>query len=147
MKIVRRRTEATRPPADLPVNAASGIQSAVKAVLNTDSTAQALAQSESKVQGECTAGSVVGDGVTCGRNAVTARKRLFSVDAIPKRGFNTIEAARYIGKSPSWLRKKRLRGISDPGDPGPKCRRTVAGFPFYLRENLDEYLEGDAGAQ
>jgi len=59
----------------------------------------------------------------------------------PKRGFSTIEAARYIGRSPSWLRKRRLRGPSDPGDPGPQWINMDSGSTLYLREDLDAWLD------
>jgi hypothetical protein len=58
-----------------------------------------------------------------------------------KRGFTTNEAAHYIGRSPSWLRKKRLRGSADPGDPGPPYFKTPTGAAIYLREGLDSYLD------
>ena len=56
-----------------------------------------------------------------------------------KRGYTTREAASYIGRSPSWLRKKRLRGLADPGDPGPRWLSTEGGT-IYLIESLDEWL-------
>jgi hypothetical protein len=58
-----------------------------------------------------------------------------------KRGFTTRQAADYIGRSPSWLRKKRLRGVEDPGDPGPRYLKTETGSVIYLVEHLDEYLD------
>lgn len=58
-----------------------------------------------------------------------------------KRGFTTPEAGQYIGRSPSWLRKKRLRGASDPGDPGPRYLKTDGGSAIYLKEDLDAWLE------
>jgi hypothetical protein len=61
-----------------------------------------------------------------------------------RRGFGTVDAGHYIGRSASWLRKKRMRGALDPGDPGPRFRRTAGGFPVYLREDLDSWLEGKA---
>ncbi len=59
-----------------------------------------------------------------------------------KRGFSTCEAASYIGRSPSWLRKKRLRGGADPGDSGPRYLKTSTGAAIYLREDLDAWLDG-----
>ncbi len=59
-----------------------------------------------------------------------------------KRGFSTREAAEYIGRSASWLRKKRLRGADDPGDPGPRWLKTDGGSAIYLREELDAWLDG-----
>ena len=58
-----------------------------------------------------------------------------------KRAFTTAEAAIYIGRSSSWLRKRRLRGVSDPGDPGPPFLKTPTGAALYLRERLDDYLD------
>jgi hypothetical protein len=58
-----------------------------------------------------------------------------------KRGFTTVQAAEYIGRSPSWLRKKRLRGIADPGDPGPRYLKTEGGSAIYLKEDLDGWLD------
>jgi hypothetical protein len=59
-----------------------------------------------------------------------------------KRGFTTPQAAEYIGRSPSWLRKKRLRGVDDPGDPGPRYLKTEGGSAIYLKEDLDGWLDG-----
>jgi hypothetical protein len=59
----------------------------------------------------------------------------------PKRGYTTGEAAIYIGRSVSWLRKKRLRGVDDPGDPGPRYLKTNGGSAIYLREDLDGWLD------
>jgi hypothetical protein len=58
-----------------------------------------------------------------------------------KRGFTTREAGTYIGRSASWLRKKRLRGNDDPGDPGPRFLKTDGGSAIYLREDLDLWLD------
>lgn len=60
----------------------------------------------------------------------------------PKRGYSTGEAAVYIGRSVSWLRKKRLRSVDDPGDPGPRFLKTEGGSAIYLREDLDAWLDG-----
>jgi len=57
-----------------------------------------------------------------------------------KRGFSTVEAGAYIGRSPSWLRKRRLRGANDPGDLGPRYRKTAGGSALYLKEDLDTWL-------
>ena len=59
----------------------------------------------------------------------------------PKRAFNSREAARYIGKSYSWLAKKRLRGSEDPGEQGPRYRKSSTGQALYFVEDLDAYLE------
>lgn len=58
-----------------------------------------------------------------------------------KRGFSTRQAAEYIGLSPSWLRKKRLRGADDPGDPGPRFIKLEGGMVLYMREHLDAWLD------
>jgi hypothetical protein len=58
-----------------------------------------------------------------------------------KRGFTTPEAGEYIGRSASWLRKKRLRGVDDPTDPGPTYFKTPTGAAIYLKEHLDAYLD------
>jgi hypothetical protein len=58
-----------------------------------------------------------------------------------KRGFSTREAAQYIGRSVSWLRKKRLRAVADPGNPGPRYLKTDGGSAIYLREDLDRWLD------
>jgi hypothetical protein len=61
--------------------------------------------------------------------------------AVKKRGFTTREAGEYIGRSASWLRKKRLRGPDDPGDPGPRYLKTDGGSAIYLKEDLDAWLD------
>ena len=58
-----------------------------------------------------------------------------------KRGFTTRQAADYIGLSPSWLRKKRLRGAADPGTPGPTYIKLENGLAIYLVEELDRWLD------
>ena len=57
-----------------------------------------------------------------------------------KRGFSTRQAADYIGRSISWLRKRRLRGRDDPGEPGPAFIRDGMTVT-YLREDLDKFLD------
>lgn len=73
-----------------------------------------------------------------------------AADRYLKRGFNTDEAATYIGRSVSWLQKKRLRGVEDPGEAGPRFRKSETGYAIYLREDLDAWLEqlphGDSSA-
>lgn len=64
-----------------------------------------------------------------------------ATDLSLKRGFNTEEAAHYIGRSVSWLQKKRLHGVDDPGDLGPMFRKSASGYATYLREDLDSWLE------
>lgn len=58
-----------------------------------------------------------------------------------KRGFTTRQAAEYIGLSPSWLRKARLRGHFDPGTPGPAYTKLENGLALYLVEDLDRWLD------
>jgi hypothetical protein len=64
-----------------------------------------------------------------------------------KRGFTTPQAGEYIGRSASWLRKKRLRGMEDPGDPGPRYLKTESGSAIYLKEDLDRWLDALAVRQ
>jgi hypothetical protein len=65
-----------------------------------------------------------------------------------KRGYNTREAAEYIGRSAAWLRQKRLRGRDDPGDPGPRYLTTTSGAStIYLRQDLDAWLDALVGRQ
>ena len=57
-----------------------------------------------------------------------------------KRGFNTREAAQYIGVSKSYLEHARVYGGTEDGvEPPPfiKFGRTVR----YLKEDLDHWLE------
>ncbi len=56
------------------------------------------------------------------------------------RGFKTSEAARYLGVSPSWLRKLRMRGPDDPGTLGPKWRGR-GDLIIYTREDLDAWID------
>jgi hypothetical protein len=57
-----------------------------------------------------------------------------------KRGFRTVEAAQYIGRSASWLRKKRLSVGNEGREPGPRYLKTEGGA-IYLREDLDAWLD------
>ena len=59
-------------------------------------------------------------------------------DAIPRRGFDTNSAARYVGLSPSWLRKARMGITNCPGPGFIKVGRRV----IYTRDSLDEFLDG-----
>lgn len=59
----------------------------------------------------------------------------------PRRALRTPDAARYLGLSPSWLRKKRLRGAGDPGDPGPPYIRLSTLLVVYEIADLDRWLE------
>jgi hypothetical protein len=75
-------------------------------------------------------------------------KRYYGANMAPsahtwkKRGFATREAGEYIGRSSSWLRKKRLRGNEDSGDPGPRYLTPESGSAIYLKEDLDNWLDG-----
>lgn len=60
--------------------------------------------------------------------------------AFEKRAFTTAEAAAYLGRSVSWMQKRRLAGIDDPGDRGPRFLKTPSGTVLYLREHLEEYV-------
>jgi hypothetical protein len=80
-----------------------------------------------------------------GTRACAARSKLQDLSATgasKKRGYSTREAGEYIGRSASWLRKKRLRGADDPGDPGPRHLMPESGSAIYLREDLDAWLNG-----
>ena len=72
---------------------------------------------------------------------LSAKRQCVTADRSWKRGFKTEDAARYIGRSVSWLQKRRLRGVDDPGDSGPKYRKSSSGYAIYLREDLDAWLE------
>ena len=59
----------------------------------------------------------------------------------PRRVLRTRDAAHYLGMSPSWLRKKRLRGANDPGDPGPQFIRVSPLVIVYEISALDRWLD------
>ncbi len=61
-------------------------------------------------------------------------------DATPPRGFDTISAARYVGLSPSWLRKARMGITNSPGPGFIKVGRRV----IYTKNSLDDFLDGHA---
>lgn len=63
-----------------------------------------------------------------------------TADERPVRCLKTVDAARYLGLSPSWLRKQRMRGPDDPGPAGPRFIRT-AGHCLYEITALDEWLD------
>ena len=56
-------------------------------------------------------------------------------DNLGKRTLASVEAARYIGMSDSWLRQARMRGATDT-PPHLKIGRSVR----YLRDDLDKWL-------
>jgi hypothetical protein len=37
--------------------------------------------------------------------------------------------------------KEALRGVDDPGDPGPRFLKTAGGSAIYLKEDLDAWLD------
>ena len=61
---------------------------------------------------------------------------------IKPRGFNTANAAAYIGWSESFLRRARLGKTKTPGPRFKKHGKRVT----YLREDLDAFLEQEAAA-
>jgi hypothetical protein len=67
-----------------------------------------------------------------------------SLSQSPRRALRTVEAARYIGVSPSLLRKMRLRGPDDPFDQGPDYIRLSASLIVYDIATLDAWLDGHA---
>ncbi len=58
-------------------------------------------------------------------------------NSIPPRGFNTKDAARYLGLSLSWMRKARM-GIT--ATPGPRFKK-VGRKCIYTTDSLDEFLD------
>lgn len=62
-------------------------------------------------------------------------------EAHPRRVLKTPFAAQYLGLSPSWLRKKRLRGVDDPSDPGPPYIKLPGGICVYEISDLDAWLD------
>ncbi len=61
-------------------------------------------------------------------------------DADAKRAYTTVEAARYIAMSESFLRQVRIEGDRESRTPGPpfiKIGRAVR----YLKQDLDAWLE------
>jgi predicted DNA-binding transcriptional regulator AlpA len=63
----------------------------------------------------------------------------------PRRVLRTREAAQYVGLSVSWLRKKRLRGADDPGEPGPEYIRISPLVVVYEISALDRWLDQHRG--
>ncbi len=61
---------------------------------------------------------------------------------IEPRGFNTANAAAYIGWSESFLRRARIGKTKTPGPRFKKHGKRVT----YLREDLDEFLEQSAAS-
>ena len=61
---------------------------------------------------------------------------------IKPRGFNTANAATYLGWSASFLRRARLGKTKIPGPRFKKHGKRVT----YLREDLDAFLEQESAA-
>lgn len=64
-----------------------------------------------------------------------------------RRALRTPDAARYLGISASWLRKKRLRGVDDPGDRGPEYIKVSATVVIYEVAALDAWLDAHRAKQ
>jgi hypothetical protein len=59
----------------------------------------------------------------------------------PRRALRTTEAARYLGVSPSLLRKMRSRGPADPLGVGPAYIRLSPSLIVYEISVLDAWLD------
>jgi predicted DNA-binding transcriptional regulator AlpA len=59
----------------------------------------------------------------------------------PRRALRTTDAARYLGISPSLLRKMRLRGPADPLGSGPAYIRLSPSLIVYEISALDAWLD------
>jgi hypothetical protein len=59
----------------------------------------------------------------------------------PRRALRTVDAARYLGVSPSLLRKMRARGPSDPLGVGPAYIRLSPTLIVYELSALDAWLD------
>lgn len=69
---------------------------------------------------------------------MTSGKINQSTDNSPlPRGLDTQAAARYLGLSPSWLRKARMGITTTPGPRFKKVGRKV----IYARDSLDAFLD------
>ena len=62
----------------------------------------------------------------------------------PRRALRTTDAARYLGISPSLLRKMRLRGPADPLGSGPAYIRLSPSLIVYEISALDAWLDARA---
>lgn len=65
----------------------------------------------------------------------------------PRRALRTAAAARYLGISPSLLRKFRLRGPDDPGDHGPPYIRLSSSLIVYELVELDRWFDAHRGTE
>ena len=64
-----------------------------------------------------------------------------ATDYSPRKAFKVVPAARYLGVSPSLLRKMRGRGPDDPLGPGPQFIRLSPSLIVYEVIALDAWLE------
>lgn len=64
-----------------------------------------------------------------------------STSVPPRRALRTTDAARYLGVSPSLLRKMRARGPADPLGAGPGYIRLSPSLIVYEIAELDSWLE------
>jgi hypothetical protein len=64
-----------------------------------------------------------------------------SIPISPRRALRTTDAARYLGVSPSLLRKMRSRGAADPLGVGPTYIRLSASLILYEISALDAWLD------
>jgi hypothetical protein len=67
-----------------------------------------------------------------------------SISLPPRRALRTIDAARYLGVSPSLLRKMRSRGPADTLGVGPAYIRLSPSLIVYEISVLDSWLEAHA---
>ena len=67
---------------------------------------------------------------------------MITAATVPPRAVRTADAAQYLGISASLLRKLRLRGPDDPGEPGPSYIRLSPQLIVYELAELDAWLEG-----
>ena len=68
-------------------------------------------------------------------------------DQSPRRSLKTAAAARYLGLSPSTLRKWRMVRPADPGEHGPEYIRVSSNIVLYELTALDRWLEDHAAAE
>ena len=59
----------------------------------------------------------------------------------PRRALRTTDAARYLGVSPSLLRKMRMRGPDDPSGQGPAFIKLSPSLIVYEIASLDQWLD------
>jgi predicted DNA-binding transcriptional regulator AlpA len=59
----------------------------------------------------------------------------------PRRALRTTDAARYLGVSPSLMRKMRARGPADPLGSGPAYIKLSPSLVVYEIAALDSWLE------